>query len=117
MGSYRLEKVQKELQLIIGQHLIRKYQSDLHGLVSVTRVVASADLRSAKVYLSHLGTEEEAQLSMQALREARREIQQEVARKLPMKFCPKLELYWDEAFYLALDVENKLRGLKPSSED
>ena len=85
--------------------------------MSVTRVVAAGDLRSAKVYLSHLGSEEEAQQALKDLRAVRAEIQQEVARQLPMKFCPKIELYLDEAFYLALNVESKLRDLKPSGDE
>lgn len=116
MSSHRLEKVQKELQMIVGQYLINGFRGELFGLVSVTRVVVSGDLRSAKVYLSHLGSDIDAKLSLDSIRAERAEIQREVSKKLPMKFCPKLEFYWDEAFYLALQVDNSLRNLKDQGE-
>lgn len=117
MSSHRLEKVQKELQLIVGQYLIHGFRGELHGLVSVTRVVAAGDLRTAKVYLSHLGSEIDAKLSLESIRAQRGEIQREVSKKLPMKFVPKLEFYWDEAFYLALKVDQSLRDLKEDQSD
>lgn len=111
MSSRRLERVQKELRSIIGLYLLRGLKEELPCMVSVTRVVASGDLRSAKVFLSHLGAEEEAAQALQTLKAARGEIQKEVARELPMKFCPRLEFLWDKALYIALDVDSKLRGL------
>lgn len=77
----------------------------IEGLVSVTRVDATADLRNADVYLSIFGKDDAAQnKTFAAITHAKSRIQSLVAGRLQSKFCPVLHFYKDEKLKKTLEV-------------
>ncbi len=116
-ASVRVQKVQRELQQIIGQYLLRGFRGELQGLVTVSRVVVSADLRNAKVFITHVGTPEELEESLDSLNEYAFDVQKQIARELPMKFVPKLSFFHDEAYYESMEIERKLNEIRKEHED
>jgi ribosome-binding factor A len=109
--SRRIFRVEKEMREVIGAYLISGFRGDLHGFVSVPRVVVSRDLRNAKVYVSIMGTPQDQKLSMESLRENAFDLQAEVNRRLRMKYCPKLTFFLDESMEKQLRVESILRSI------
>ncbi|RME18241.1 MAG: ribosome-binding factor A, partial [Bdellovibrio sp.] len=53
--SHRVQKAEKSWQQVIAQYLLTRFQEPLKGLVSISRVEAAKDLRSAKVFVSVMG--------------------------------------------------------------
>ena len=49
----RKVRVEKEVQELISNFIIRQLRNDLPGMVTVTRVQMPADFRTANVYLSY----------------------------------------------------------------
>jgi len=97
MSSRRLEKVSKVIQATIS-NVIRDDLADprVKGLISVTRVDVSPDLRNAKIYLSILGIDEkQQQLSLMGINHANGFIRSHLAKKMTMKTCPALIFYLD----------------------
>ena len=95
MSSRRLEKVSKVIQATISD-VIRDGLADprVKGLISVTRVDVSPDLRNAKIYLSILGVDEkQQQLSLMGINHANGFIRSHLAKKMTMKTCPALIFY------------------------
>lgn len=79
----------------------------IEGLVSVTHVDMSPDLRNAEVYVSVLGANEKAQRrTMIALQSATRRLQSFVADAMTSKFCPVLHIVADEKFKKTLETMN-----------
>ena len=79
----------------------------IQGVVSVTRVDMSPDLRNADVYVSVLGANEKAQRrTMIALQSATRRLQCFVADAVKAKFCPVLTIVEDEKFKKTLETMN-----------
>ncbi len=79
----------------------------IEGVVSVTHVEMSPDLRKASVYLSVLGKSEKAQRrTLVAIEHAKRHIQSYVADALNSKFCPVLDFQEDEKFKKTLETMN-----------
>jgi len=79
----------------------------IEGLVSVTSVEVSADLRSADVYISVLGSSPAAEnKTFAAVEHARRRIQAIVAGAVKSKFCPVIQLHRDEKFKKTLETMN-----------
>lgn len=77
----------------------------IEGLVSVTRVEMSADLRSADVYISILGKSDADQnKTFAAITHARSKIQSLLAGKMQSKFCPILQFHKDEKFKKTLET-------------
>jgi len=108
MPTRRQEKVARVvLQAVSGA--IRDSLSDprIQGLVSVTHVDMSPDLRNADVYVSVLGANEKAQRrTMIALQSATRRLQSFVADAVTSKFCPVLHIVADDNFKKTLETMN-----------
>ncbi len=106
MPTRRQEKVARLVKESVSD-AIANHLSDprIEGLVSVTRVEVTPDLRRASVYVSILGASEAAQSkTYAAIEHARGRIQALLARKLQMRFCPVLRLYQDDKFKKTLET-------------
>jgi len=65
------------------------------GLVTVTEVQVSPDLRNATVFVSHLGDEEERADVLVALNHAAHHLHTELLRRLAMRRVPALRFRFD----------------------
>jgi ribosome-binding factor A len=87
------EQIKEELSLIIGGEV----EDPRVGFVTVTGAKLSADLRTAKVYVSVLGTEQEVRGSLAALRHASGFIRHQLGAVLRMRHTPELHFVYDDA--------------------
>lgn len=115
-ASRRLLRVEKEMRNTIASYLTGMsgggFRGELKGLVTVSRVSASADLRSAKVFVSVLGTEAEQEATIESLESRARDVQSEVNRQLRMKHCPKLSFELDHGLEKSMHVDAILRSIE-----
>lgn len=110
-GGFRLPRVEREIREIVGSYLISGFRGELPAFVSVSRVVASKDLRHAKILVTALGENVDRKALVKELQEHAHEVQQVVNQRLRMKYCPRLSFYYDTGYEHALKVENILRDL------
>ena len=99
-NSVRVLKVGERVRHILSELLTRQEVHDdtlsAHS-VSITEVRMSPDLRNATAYVKpRLGADEEAIVG--ALRHNTAYLQREVAKRLGLKFAPKLRFRADETF-------------------
>jgi ribosome-binding factor A len=106
MPTRRQQKVARVLKEAVSDAIANHLNDPrIEGLVSVTRVEMTADLRHADVYLSILGRSDAAQeRAYEAIRHARSRIQSLAAGKLRSKFCPVLRLHKDDKFKKTLET-------------
>src|SRR5204863_1253135 len=74
-----------------------------------TRAEVSADLQTAKVYVSIMGTEQEQQECMQGLHRAAGFVQKQLAERLQMRFTPILTFIYDKGVKNSLEISRLLR--------
>lgn len=112
--SVRLLKVGERVRHIISEILARKLVHDevvSSANILVSEVRMSPDLRNATVYVKPLlGVEEDLILS--ALLKNTAFFQREVAKRLGLKFAPKLKFRMDESFEEADRIERILNDPK-----
>ena len=112
--SVRLLKVGERVRHIISEILARKLVHDevvSSSNILVSEVRMSPDLRNATVYVKPLlGVEEDLILS--ALLKNTAFFQREVAKRLGLKFAPKLKFRMDESFEEADRIERILNDPK-----
>lgn len=108
----RVARVEREVQTTIAQFLIRGFKGQLPGLVTVAQVRMPGDLRTAKVYVSVLGSDEQKEQALELLQERAFEIQNYIGKELKMRYCPKLTFYPDHTTDEVLKVEKILHGLE-----
>jgi ribosome-binding factor A len=95
------EQIREELSLIIAGEV----EDPKVGFVTVTEAKVSADLRTAKIYVSVLGTEDEVKESMAALKHAAGFIRNQLGVVLRMKRTPDLHFVYDDTDMRAARIE------------
>ncbi len=75
----------------------------VRGLVTVTRVELSADLKRARAFISVM-PQEHAQLTMHGLRAATSKVRRDVMEGIHLKEMPALEFVYDEGLKAQLEV-------------
>ena len=112
--SVRVLKVGERVRHILSELLARQEVHDetvSAANISVTEVRMTPDLRNATAYLKPLlGAGEDA--VVKALRQNTAYLQREVAKRLGLKFAPKLKFRPDESFEEADRIEQLLRDPK-----
>jgi ribosome-binding factor A len=108
----RLQRVEKEMRQSIATYLLSGFRGELRGLVTVSRVGVASDLRSARVFVSVLGTPEEQEATMASLEERARDIQLEVDRQLRMKHCPRISFALDHGLEKSIKIDSILRSIE-----
>lgn len=118
MGDGRRKtRVEKEVQEIISNFVIRQLRHDLPGLVTITRVTMPADFRSAQVYLTYYSTSGEVDLNAaDVLQSWAKEIQDEIGNVMKMRYCPKLTFFNDETTEKILKIEKILSEISSDPE-
>ena len=112
--SVRVLKVGERVRHILSELLARGEAHDdvlSATTISVTEVRMSPDLRNAKAYVKPLLGEEET-VVLKALRTNTAFFQREVAKRLGLKFAPKLSFRADESFVEASRIEQLLNDPK-----
>lgn len=112
----RIARVEKEVQQTIARFLTQGFKIPLPGLITVTHVQMSPDLRSGKVYVSILGADDKKDDVIQALHRYSGQIQRHVDQELRMRYCPKLNFFLDSSTEKVLKVEKILRDLEQDKE-
>ena len=92
-----MRRVDGVMREVIGATIGAELQDPRIGFVTVTAVDTSPDLRSAQVHVSVLGTEEEKDATMEALRAAHGVIQKAISTQLRMKRTPSLKFVYDDS--------------------
>jgi ribosome-binding factor A len=88
--SRRPQRVALQIQHEISLILSRNIKDPRIGMVTITGVQISPDLRHAKVFASVLGTDQETKESIEALNHASGWIRHELGQRIRMKFLPEL---------------------------
>ncbi len=97
MPSHRLLRVRELLKREIGEAIRRELPVNHAGLVTVTDVEVSGDLRLATVYISILGSQEQQRSGLTLLHQNRRRIQDLVAKAVVLKYIPHLRFRVDDS--------------------
>ncbi len=107
----RAERVADLIKTEIAYILMTKANDHRIGFVSITDVFMTADFSLAKVFVSCLGTEEEKKKSMRGLRSAAPFLRSMLAKKMTLKFMPKLRFIRDDSLEQGDMVLKKLATL------
>jgi ribosome-binding factor A len=101
------EAIKREISFILDREL----HDPRIGMVTVTRVDLSDDLRHAKVYVSFLGGDEEKARGLKLLKKARGHLRSELAGRLDLRVVPELAFLIDESAENYLRIEKLIRQI------
>ena len=117
--SQRMERVAGEVRAVLGEVLARDEIKDPRvrgvGLITVTFVRVSGDLRHAKALFTVHGLDAAAlERVRQGLDHASGYFRQAISRRLRMRVSPAVTFEVDHVFEQAAKVEDLLRSIAPA---
>ena len=96
--------------------LMEAHDPDLHR-VTITDVEMPSDLRSARVFFSCLGSDEEWEKAAEALRRAAGFLRREVGQRCQLRFAPELHFLSDRSLERGARIEELLHQVLPPEKD
>jgi ribosome-binding factor A len=92
----RTDRVSRLIQEELGQMLIEGLKDPRIGFTTVTEVRVSADLRTARVYVSIYGGSEQCDETLAGLETAAGYLRRELGHRLRLKYTPELSFVRDD---------------------
>jgi ribosome-binding factor A len=111
MSNHRIQRVSKLVKEQIGEILERYSLSDC-GFITVTAAEVSPDLKEGRVFISVIGKPYQQQRAVTELQRRHGEVQRELARRIILKYTPRLTFVLDETEMRAAHIEHLLDELK-----
>ena len=96
MASNRIGRINEEIQRELSGLLRNLKDPRVQGLISITRVDASADLKYAKVYVSVLDKNDADQV-VKGLKSAAGYLRRELGHELSLRSTPELQFLRDDS--------------------
>lgn len=105
--SRRTERLNHIIQIEISD-LLCKHVNDprLSGIISITSVSISNDLRTAKVFISALGDNVDKQEILKGFTAAAGFLRRELAHRLNIRTTPELSFYFDDSIERGVSLVN-----------
>jgi ribosome-binding factor A len=94
----RVQRLNNLIRQEISELLQRQVKDPrLGSFIAVTEVSISPDLKYARIFVSHIGSEEEKQETLSALASASGFFRRELAKRLRIRRIPELSFQWDDS--------------------
>jgi ribosome-binding factor A len=106
------ETIRREISMILHSEL----KDPRLGFVTITRVELTEDLRSAKVFFSVLGKEEDYKKTREALNSALGFIRKLIAERINLRFAPEIIFREDRSSEYSVRIQEVLDELKELNE-
>jgi ribosome-binding factor A len=110
MAGSRMRRINEVLREVVGAAISGELSDPRIGFVTVTSVETSPDLRTSKVFVSVLGSEEEREASLEGLRSSHGVIQSRIAAETRMKRTPTLTFHYDDSIEQGVRISELLEG-------
>ncbi len=107
-------EVQRELSRIISREI---KDPRIHAMTSVTAVEVAPDLKTCKVYISVLGSEEEQKDTLDGLKSAHGYIKRELARTINLRNTPDLRFIPDQSIEYGISMSQKIDHVIRSDQE
>jgi len=113
MSVQRTERLGEEIRKEISR-ILRDEVKDprISTMASIVKVEVTRDLRYAKIYVSVLGSPEEAENTMEGLQSASGYIRRELGRCLQIRYIPQLNFVLDSSIEYSVEIAKKINEIK-----
>lgn len=115
--SIRTEKVAEEIKHKMNTAMQRDLQELNLGLVTISKVIVSPDLKIAKTYLSFLGNRLPINECLKLITERKSHIRFLLGKQLTFRYTPDLLFFHDDTIEYADHIEKILKSVKKSDEE
>lgn len=108
MPSNRINRINDEIRRELADQLRNLKDPRVSGMVSITRVDTTNDLRYARVYVSALNKDQEKDV-LKGLKSASGFLRRELGRALQLRYTPELQFIGDDSIQHGAHILELLR--------
>jgi ribosome-binding factor A len=112
--SIRTERVAEEIKHRLNSAMSRDIMDLKAGLVTVSKVIMSPDLKLAKIYVSFLGNKEPVEVLIESINDRKKHIRFLLGKQLSLKYVPEIIFYYDDTMDYADKINKLLNEVKKS---
>jgi len=116
MISIRQKRVASLIKEELGRLLIEGIQSSSSGLITLTRVEMTGDLKTAHIYVSFLGKENEKEELLNFFEKKKGYLRKAIASKVKLKYNPQLIFTLDKTYDYEKRIEELLESTRKNEE-
>jgi ribosome-binding factor A len=109
----RTDRIADAIQEVIAEILLREIKDPRIGMITLTGVRVSSDLRHARVYFSSMEGEEQRRQALSGLSSASGFIRHQLGRRLHLKVTPEVAFEFDPSLERAERLSRLLKGMSP----
>lgn len=110
-NNTRLNRIDEELRKEISNIISFEIKNpDATGLISVTKVKITPDLKYAKVYISMLNSKNKEK-TLEALKKSSGYIRSEIAKRINLRITPELVFEEDDSMEYGMKIDSILKDL------
>lgn len=113
MSTRRVQKVEELIKQLLSGNLREMLLPEM-GIVDITAVMATADFKSADIYLSVLVKENEDKV-LKFLNQQKYELQEILGQKMKIRYSPRLNFKIDNSSKEINKIEEKLKEIDRGS--
>lgn len=115
MPSNRIGRINEEIQRELADQLrhLKDPRVSQVGMVSITRVDTTSDLRYARVYVSALNCPDEKGL-LKGLKSAAGYLRRELGSRIDLRYTPELQFFVDDSIAYGAHILDMLNHVKPA---
>ena len=106
--SIRTDKVAEEIKHRMNSAMSRDIMDLNGGLITISKVIMSPDLKLAKIYVSFLGNKEPIDTLIERINERKKHIRFLLGKQLSLKYVPDIIFYYDDTMDYADKINNCL---------
>ena len=117
MVSNRISRINEEIQRELSEQFRRLKDPRVSqtGMVSITRVDTTGDLRYARIYISALDKSQEKEV-LKGLKSAAGFLRRELGRSLQLRYTPELQFVADDSIQHGAHILEVLRQVEQQDE-
>lgn len=118
MASNRIGRINEEIQRELSDQLRRLKDPRVSevGMVSITRVDTTGDLRYSRIYISVLDKSREKDV-MKGLKSAAGFLRRELGRALQLRYTPELQFIADDSIQYGAHILEVLHQVEQKDEE
>ncbi len=113
----RTERIEEEIKKIVGTLIDNGIKDPrVNGLISVTKVEVSKDMKYCKIYVSMLGTKDKEE-ALKGLDSAKGVVRKEIGDKIRTFNTPEVKFIYDDSMEYGQHIDNIISSLNISHDD
>ena len=117
-GSTKNNRINEDVARVISV-ILREDVKDprISPIVSVTEAIVAPDLKTAKIFISILGSDEDGERTMEGIKSSAGYIRHQLAERLNLRNTPVLDFILDKSIAYGVDMSHKIDEVMEHDEE